>query len=674
MRSQTFSLAGFLACAAPALAACPYASQLDLDARSDAANPHNEDHPSYHTSRATVEAGKKGVFFMNRIAPGTSELYIADADGSNERPLLSDPVFEYHATFSPDGQWITFTGERNGDGNSDIYRVRPDGSDLQELLATSSMEDSVVLNPNGTLAAYVSTENGYRTNVWVMDIKTGERWNVTDTPSISASADHDLMNGYFRPSWSPDGQWITFSSDRNTNWRGHGDPTYLGISGWEHTQELSIYAVRPDASGFRQVVTKDGYSLGSPKWSTDGKRIIYYEMTREATWGAHRPESIDSTSSDIISVDFKTGKDRKVEVSGSGVKSFPQYINKNGTVGFHLKGTSAEGIYTTSGTYLNTTIRSPAWSPDGKYIVYEKTEWDIRPMNKKLYSWDDDWEYQFTDVFPQMSNQGRMVMTEKQLGNSSIVTLNPDGSDEHAAYDNSKSTLVESSLVSQGLAGAFQPSWSPDGEWLVFGEGAWFQSRATTGGWLVRATANGSDYEVLTSSNQTITNTSIINSGFPTFNHNGTKIVYRVWGANSTSGDKSQLGLRVMDLATRNITVLTTEWDNLPFFSPDGEKIVFTRKTGVYNYDVCTIKPDGTDLKVLTSSGANDAHAIWSYDGRIIFSTGMFGFQYECALYDDTFQPYGQVMVMDADGSNKQVLTDSIWEDSMPLFVPADEY
>jgi Tol biopolymer transport system component len=82
------------------------------------------------------------------------------------------------------------------------------------------------------------------------------------------------------------------------------------------------------------------------------------------------------------------------------------------------------------------------------------------------------------------------------------------------------------------------------------------------------------------------------------------------------------------------------------------------------------MKPDGTDIKVLTSSGANDAHAVWTHDGRIMYSSGMFGFQYECALYDQTFQPYGQIVVMDADGSNKQVLTNSIWEDSMPLFVP----
>ncbi|KAL2796374.1 hypothetical protein BJX66DRAFT_336124 [Aspergillus keveii] len=661
---------------APALSGCPYASQIQQQSLSSIP-PHATPSlsPSSSPTSTPPSTTKKDLFLMNRIAPSTSELYISHADGSNERPLLpsTQAIYEYHASFSPDGQWITCTAERTGDGNSDIYRVRPDGSDLQTLLSTPSMEDSVVLSPDGKYAAYVSTANGYWSHIWILEIETQRRWNVTDTPLARKDLDTAMMNGYFRPDWSPDGDWIVFSSDRNTEWAGHGDPTFQGLSGWEHTQELSIYAVRRDGSGFRKVVSKEGYSLGSPKWSPNGKRIIYYEMTREATWGAHRPESVDSTSSVIVSVDFATGTDRKVEVGGEGVKTFPQFLS-NGTVGYHLKGTEREGIYTTDGVYLNRTVRSPAWSPDGKMVVYEKTGWNARPMKKELYSWSSEWEYRFTDVFPQLSNQNRLAITEKQLGNSSIISMNLDGSDEVMAYDNSKSTLVSSALVSKGLAGAFQPSWSPDSEWLVFGEGAWFQSRAETGGWLVRATANGSYFEVLTHSNSSIANTSIINSGFPSYSHDGTKIVFRVWGVNSTNGDPSQLGLRILDLNTGNITVLTDQWDNLPFFSPaeTPERIVFTRKTGVYNYDICTIRADGTDLRVLTSSGANDAHAVWSHDGRIMYSTGMFGFQYECALYDQTFQPYGQIMIMDADGRNKRVLTDSIWEDSMPLLVPRE--
>lgn len=175
----------------PALALCPYAAQLGIDKR-QAPPPHP------HVARDIPTSEKKGIFYMNRIAPGTSELYISNIDSTNERPLLSNPVFEYHADFSPDGEWVTFTGERNGDGNSDIYRVRTNGSDLEELVATSSIEDSVVMSPNGKHVAYVSTANGYKANIWVMEIYSGKKWNLTGTASTTANA--SLPDGYFRPS------------------------------------------------------------------------------------------------------------------------------------------------------------------------------------------------------------------------------------------------------------------------------------------------------------------------------------------------------------------------------------------------------------------------------------------------------------------------------------------
>ncbi|MFI6122962.1 TolB family protein [Streptomyces sp. NPDC051064] len=130
--------------------------------------------------------------------------------------------------------------------------------------------------------------------------------------------------------------------------------------------------------------------------------------------------------------------------------------------------------------------------------------------------------------------------------------------------------------------------------------------------------------------------------------------------------------MRILDLETGETTVLTTESDNLPDWSWDGKLILFTRKTSPTNFDVCTIKPDGSALKILTSSGANDGHAVWTYDGRVLYSSGMYGFREEAALYDDTFQPYGQIFSMKADGSDKKMLTDSQWEDSMPLFLTQD--
>ena len=141
-------------------------------------------------------------------------------------------------------------------------------------------------------------------------------------------------------------------------------------------------------------------------------------------------------------------------------------------------------------------------------------------------------------------------------------------------------------------------------------------------------------------------------------------MVFRSWA----KGDE---GLRIMDLATRKVRVLTNDWDNVPGWSPTDDRIVFTRKQADGNFDIFTIKPDGSELRRLTDFPASDAHAVWSWDGRkILWNSSEYGFKDEAALYDNSFQPYGQVWSMNPDGSGKEMLTDSRWEDSMPAFVP----
>jgi Tol biopolymer transport system component len=236
---------------------------------------------------ASAETRKKGVLLMNRIGPSSADLYIANADGTSERKLLQNPLFEYNACFSADGKSVLFTSERNGDGQSDIFRCRPDGAEVQPLVTGPSVDDASTLSPDGTRLAFVSTRNGYRANIWLLELRSGNMRNLTGAPNVQG--DPSGPNGFFRPSWSPDSQWLAFSSDRNTDWRGHD-----GGKGWEHTQELSVYVIRADGSGFRRIAAKPGYCLGSPKWSPDGKRVVFYEMTTEDTWGARRPSLVGS--------------------------------------------------------------------------------------------------------------------------------------------------------------------------------------------------------------------------------------------------------------------------------------------------------------------------------------------------------------------------------------------
>ncbi|WP_266223665.1 MULTISPECIES: hypothetical protein [Paraburkholderia] len=598
---------------------------------------------------------------LNRVGPVTSELYVSNADGTDEHKLIPTAGFDYHAAFSKNGQWIVFTSERDGLGESNLNRVKVDGTGLQQLTNHIAVDDAAVFSPtDSNLIAFVSSRRGASdfgtTNIWTLNIATGALNNVTGALKFDPTKPHS----YFRPSWSPDGKWLAISSDTGSDWRGHNLPV-----GWERTQESSIYLIRPDGSGWKKIAGNPGFDEGSPSWSPDGKRVVFYETPVESTWGAHRPELINKVSSQLVSVEL-SDLARTTLTSTPGFKVFPQYLSET-NVAYHVKGGDTEGIYTTAGMFRstsNTGIRSPRYSSDGSKMVYEKIS--LRPAHANgtaLFSFDPAWKYTYIDVFPQLSvDRQKLVYTEKAI-NSSIAIINPDFSGYTRIYDPATSGL-DQDMIKKGLAGAFQPTWSPDRQWVAFGVGQWFFTRAAGPGRIMRIKADGS----MNGHAEALTDGSI-NSGYPSYSPDGKKIVYRVWSP------KVQ-GLRILDLDTRATTVLTSEADNLPGWSPDGSKIVFTRKLidptdpNKFNYDVFTIKPDGTGLTRLTSDGSNQGHAVWTWDGRLAYSSGTYGFRDELALYDNSFQPDGQNWVMNADGTDQHPITDTLWEEAMPLYVP----
>jgi Tol biopolymer transport system component len=569
---------------------------------------------------------------MNRIGPSVSDLYVANADGSAERRLLAVPGFDYHAAYSLDEKWIVFTSERIGYGQADIYRVHPDGTALERLTDDPALDDQGALSPDDTGLAFVSTRETHRANIWILDVSTKRLRNLTGSPQIQG--DPMKPDGFFRPAWSPDGQWIAFTSDRNTEWKGHGNG-----SGWEHVQQLSVYIIHPDGTGLRRI-TDPGICSASPKWSADSKQIVFSEIPVEGTWDARVFGLSARATSQIVSIDLATRK-RTEQTSGPGLKLMPQFL-LDGRIGFLTKSGKNEGIgYTSgSGTFPGS-LRSPAWSPDGKQVVYEKVDYSPRPQNQLLYSWDSRYEYRYTDVFPSFSKDGALLVTSKDV-DSSVVTMNADGSNRK--------------LVFQAVQGAaFSPSWSPNGERIAFGYGGFLQGRRTNGAKIVLVNRNGSGVEELTAD--------MPNAGFPSWSADGKEIVYRSFGP-------KDMGLRIFNLESHTTRALTQGSDNLPYWSPDGSRILFTRKEDE-NFDIYTIKPDGTDVRRMTDSPANDAHAVWSQEGKyIMWNSGEYGFKDEAALYDNSFQPYGSIWIMNADGTGKRQLTDSHWEDAMPAFVP----
>jgi dipeptidyl aminopeptidase/acylaminoacyl peptidase len=70
--------------------------------------------------------------------PQGSELYISDLDGNNIVRLTDNDWYEAEVSISPNGEWIVFG--RQIDGNLNLWRMRPDGSDEQQITFTEDWQ------------------------------------------------------------------------------------------------------------------------------------------------------------------------------------------------------------------------------------------------------------------------------------------------------------------------------------------------------------------------------------------------------------------------------------------------------------------------------------------------------------------------------------------------------
>ncbi len=627
-----------------------FSAGISATSRSQAAARQLIEHLASAQARDTIRqtglepAKARHQIAFTRVFPNAGQigLFIAAADGSGERQLFDNAGFDYDATWSPDGGTIVYTSDR--EGSPDLFRIKPDGTGRERLTDDPSYDDQAAFSPDGTQLAFVSTRGSGYARIWTMDLRSKQVKAVTTTTAATG------IGGDFRPSWSPDGRWIAFSSDRGTTMK-------MARGRWEALQPADIYVVRPDGTGLKRV-NEPGNSCGSPKFSADGARLLAYCMPLESTLETRRPNPLPGSDTTLVSIDIATGKASDLP-AGPGVKISPAFLPGN-EIGYVRKDSSDAGIYYTSGKRgPRGNVRMAAWSFDGSRVVFHRrlaappTSW------LKGFTGNPNYEIAFTSVLPSFNPSGdQFVMVGRPEGpaplGSSIQVGSPGIDANRTIYKDTTRNVLG-------------PSWSHDGRTILFGVGTYqaffngFVSRIMShddriegGAQIAMIDPEGGGFREITSG--------VNNNGFPSMSPDGKRIVYRTFGPDGE-------GLRIMDIETRAITTLTNGYDNFPLWSPRGDRIVFSRVADG-DYEIYSIAPDGTGITRLTSAIGNDAHQGWSPDGEhIVFASSRMGFKDEGA-YTDAPQPYGELFVMRADGSGTEQLTDNQWEEGAPAWRP----
>ena len=234
---------------------------------------------------------------FSSLRGGNMDIYLMNPDGSEEERLTHHLAWDSGPKWSPTGEKIIFSSDRDGDiGSGDLYLMDADGSNVRRVFEKEADRYNPAWSPDGKQIAYVRWEHGkFFIYVAPIDGKKEERiaigyWPIWSPDGIEIAFLTGALNRPRRitllnlktknqkflpfpgmpmwirhPAWSPEGDRLAFAWYNRVEFRR------------EDAHLETIYIVNRDGTDLQQII-EEGKRAVKPAWSPQGDVLIYSQL------------------------------------------------------------------------------------------------------------------------------------------------------------------------------------------------------------------------------------------------------------------------------------------------------------------------------------------------------------------------------------------------------------
>jgi tricorn protease len=455
------------------------------------------------------------------------DIWTADENGQNIQRLTVNRARDVYGRFSPDGKWIAFSSERNG--NLDVYLIPAGGGNAKQLTAHSA--DDIVLGWSADSKAVLFSSNrgeDFMPQLYLVSTEGGMPWKAGTDMGIQAS-------------YSPDGQKLAYNQKGQVYWRKYYRGAY----------QTDIMIMDVAAKKFTQVTDFDGLDSW-PMWGHDG--FIYFVSDRDG-----------NGLTNIWRVSDNGGKADKITAFKSGDVRWPAISADGKVIMFeHDFGIWKLDVASKRATQIKLDIDAETEENMSEYQSFnsEADDYDLAPSSRRIAV------SVHGEIFTAPVEEGDIKQITDGPARDREVSYSPDG--KWISYISDQSGREELYVVP--LDGSAQPvqltdidalkfsyNWSPDSKDLVF-------------------TASDNNLRKLTVANKQVTvlDTSRYGGfGQPVWSPDGKWIAYSKSDAARTS-DIYMIAASGEDKEPHRVTFDSNN-DGNPHFGPDGRKVFFQR-------------------------------------------------------------------------------------------------